>query len=357
MKNKFKVGQKVRFAKKSHFNEIVKVGEEGVIKYIDPCEHKKQRYAVEFDRPFFQFHNCSGYTEKERGWWCVEESLKPIANETIVIYRKDQEVIALDKTTGNKAIARCCPEDEFDFYYGAALALGRLIGEKKAEEKPKYFSGLVQCIKRDPLRCSVFYLTRGKLYEVKDGHIINDYGGRTIPYTSIEHMKNSLGWIFKEIKEVKRPAKVGEFVKVVLPNDLVMNEYQKGDILKIVNCNCVGDYYKNESGKYLYQCEYVVLEGYEDSDFAKKFGDEIKVGDTVEVVDSGKGYTQYAGWFDKYCPKYASRFAYGSSIAEGGPYEVLAKHPHENGRNMLYAIRAGEYSGVYLIGEDGIKKV
>ena len=48
---------------------------------------------------------------------------------TIVIYRKDNKVIALDKSTGEKAEANCNPADEFDFRTGAKLAFNRLMGE------------------------------------------------------------------------------------------------------------------------------------------------------------------------------------------------------------------------------------
>ena len=49
--------------------------------------------------------------------------------ETIVIYRNDNKVVALDKTTGKKAEAKCNPADEFDFRTGAKLAFNRLMGE------------------------------------------------------------------------------------------------------------------------------------------------------------------------------------------------------------------------------------
>ena len=57
-----------------------------------------------------------------------------LANESIVIYRKGQEVIALDKTTGKKAVAKCCPDDEFDFNTGAKLAFERLLGIEQPKE-------------------------------------------------------------------------------------------------------------------------------------------------------------------------------------------------------------------------------
>jgi len=118
------------------------------------------------------------------------------------------------------------------------------------------------------------------------------------------------------IKEVKRPAKVGEFVKVTNPDNYLFNEYKFGDILKVVdyihNLTC----YKKEDGKFLYEEEYVVLEGYEDCNYVKKFeekfvpylefyasnygiigedtniidavGRRLRIGDTVEIYHYGE---------------------------------------------------------------------
>ena len=64
----------------------------------------------------------------------VPEYFKLASNEQIVIYRKDNEVIALDKTTGKKGVAKCSPEDEFDFNTGAKLAFERLVGGNEVKE-------------------------------------------------------------------------------------------------------------------------------------------------------------------------------------------------------------------------------
>lgn len=66
-------------------------------------------------------------------WYLFKEvkATKSYYNETIVIYRKDNEVIALDKATGKKAIAKCSPEDTFDFNIGAKLAFERLMNGNK----------------------------------------------------------------------------------------------------------------------------------------------------------------------------------------------------------------------------------
>lgn len=68
-------------------------------------------------------------SQNDCDWIFRDDDLEPL-NETIVIYRKDREVIALDKTTGEKAIARCNPADEYDFHVGAKLAFERLTSAK-----------------------------------------------------------------------------------------------------------------------------------------------------------------------------------------------------------------------------------
>lgn len=71
-------------------------------------------------------------SQNDCDWFFKEDDLEPV-NETIVIYSKEREVIALDKTTGDKAIARCNPADEYDFRIGAKLAFDRLMnGDKES---------------------------------------------------------------------------------------------------------------------------------------------------------------------------------------------------------------------------------
>lgn len=69
-------------------------------------------------------------SQNDCDWIFREDDLEPV-NEVIVIYSKDREVIALDKTTGDKAIARCNPADEYDFHIGAKLAFDRLMNGNK----------------------------------------------------------------------------------------------------------------------------------------------------------------------------------------------------------------------------------
>lgn len=91
----------------------------------------------------FEGHNafsakCGPYRTRDY-WWVNSSKIEFAKNECIVIYRKGQEVIALDKATGKKAVAKCSPDDEFDFNIGSKLAFERLLGiEEQKEAKPKF---------------------------------------------------------------------------------------------------------------------------------------------------------------------------------------------------------------------------
>lgn len=148
---KFKVGDKVKVVR----NDVhplashALIGDVGVVKYIGSYfEEKELSYAVEFEEADEWKDSCFGHCSWGRGYWCCDEMLELVErkpNECIVIYRKDSDVIALDKRTGEKAIAKCSPDDEFDFNIGAKLAFERL-GEIKVGDYVK----VVDCGKLYP---------------------------------------------------------------------------------------------------------------------------------------------------------------------------------------------------------------
>lgn len=119
--------------------------------------------------------------EKEFNFVYDERGLELVNPETIVIYRKNNKVIALDKSTGKKATARCNPADTFDFMTGAKLAFDRLTN---GEEHFK-----VGDIVRGKYGSSAYYgitnenMTRGEVVETSNngrciGIKIIDYKGR-----------------------------------------------------------------------------------------------------------------------------------------------------------------------------------
>lgn len=82
------------------------------------------------------FLTCYGYTILE--FSDFEWDNKNTKRKPVIIYRNGQDVIALDKETGEKAVAKCHPNDEFDFAIGAKIAFGRLYHSQDYISEGKY---------------------------------------------------------------------------------------------------------------------------------------------------------------------------------------------------------------------------
>lgn len=218
--------------------------------------------------------------------------------ETIVIYRNDNKVVALDKSTGKKAEAKCNPSDEFDFHVGAKLAFSRLMGE---DVKP-------------------------------------DNG----------------------VREVKRKAKVGEYIKIVDAQPWMIT-YKNGDIFKVISTSKHGVVIEKDGEPVTaaWHIEYVVLENYKPEEKAQKEDDsEIHVGDMVEVTRRGGCYSEYNTWSG--LGNYSQNFVKGVPVEDGMIAKVLNIAKHDNPYIHLpdlALIQNPKTSQVFIIKIDGIKKV
>lgn len=223
------------------------------------------------------------------------DMLKKFGSETIVIYRKDNKVIALDKSTGEKAEAKCNPADEFDFRTGAKLAFNRLMGE---DVKP-------------------------------------DNG----------------------VREVKRKAKVGEYIKILDAQPFLIS-YKNGDIFKVISTSKSGVVIEKDGIPVTsaWHREYVVLENYKPEKAQEQNDSEIHVGDMVEVTRSGGCYSTYDTWSG--LGSYRQNFVNGVSVEDGMVAKVLNIAKHDRMHNTLLAlIQNPKTSQVFIIKIDGIKKV
>lgn len=111
---------------------------------------------------------ASGKRYEGNACYYISDKFLKKFNETIVLYRKDNRVIAFDKSTGEKAETICSPEDTFDFHIGAKLAFQRLLGEipeaaPVPTPEPVKYNGKVIFVKGDDI------FRTGRIYEVKDG--------------------------------------------------------------------------------------------------------------------------------------------------------------------------------------------
>lgn len=247
-------------------------------------------------------HDGRGYTESGKTyygkhcWYFCEAQLEIIKDETIVIYRNDNKVVALDKSTGEKAEAKCNPADEFDFWTGAKLAFNRLMCE---DVKP-------------------------------------DNG----------------------VREVKRKAKVGEYIKIVDAMPFLIS-YKNGDIFKVISTDKSGVVVEKDGTPVTaaWHREYVVLENYKPEEKSQKEDDsEIHVGDMVEVTHRGKCCSTYYTWSG--LGSYRQNFVNGVSVENGMVAKVLNISQHDDDkRKTLALIQNPKTSQVFIINIDGIKKV
>lgn len=90
--------------------------------------------------------------------------------------------------------------------------------------------------------------------------------------------------------------------------------------------------------------------------------EEIKVGDEVEVTNSGKGYTTYYYFFkhNDIDIEYAARYRYGMEVPEHCKMRVVGIHKHETcDRDIAILEDIGLFNdrGVFLVDVRGLKKV
>ena len=186
---KYKVGDKVKVRSWDSMAKQFRVDCEGDIKLsTNTFVHKMRDYCGKILT--ITHVGVTSYLTEGNAWHWTDEMFEPgVICNTVVIYTNGNKVIALDKATGKTGVAICSPEDEFDFFTGADLAYSRLRGrmDPPKERGPKYYNGEIVCIKAKSDN-----LTVGKIYKVKDGKFVDDWGdyhGGINPFTSFQDLK------------------------------------------------------------------------------------------------------------------------------------------------------------------------
>jgi hypothetical protein len=287
VKRKFKVGDVVKPNKKADENYTITTT--SVVREAIVTELRDYTMEIKIIKG-----SCSVgevFTVEEKCFDLVRKAKQ----ETIVIYRKDNKVVALDKSTGEKAEANCNPADEFDFRTGAKLAFNRLMGE---DVKP-------------------------------------DNG----------------------VREVKRKAKVGEYIKIVDAKPFII-PYENGEIFIVIGVKGATCEVENSVKRcHTWHSEYVVLENYKPEEKVQEQNDsEIHVGDMVEVTRSGGCYSAYDTWSG--LGSYRQNFVKGVSVEDGMVAKVLNIAQHGDDKwKTLALIQNPNTTQVFIINIDGIKKV
>ncbi|MCQ2270960.1 MAG: hypothetical protein MJZ52_07025 [Bacteroidales bacterium] len=112
-----------------------KVGERYKIKNCSRWVNGNIIVITEITGDFVHYKTIKGHDERFRsfeiGSIFDRKCLERVHNDCIVIYSNGNEVVAINKTTKEKAVAKCNPSDEFDFKVGAKIAFDRLIGSEE----------------------------------------------------------------------------------------------------------------------------------------------------------------------------------------------------------------------------------
>lgn len=311
--------------------------------------------------------------------YTVDEDCFKKINESIVIFRKGNTVIATDKSTGKTAHATCMDSDTFNLADGQKLAFYRLMGtpeekiremlphmfKKKETEKPfvikqdHYNVGdKVLIVDEFTSKCCAVDAMRKWLGTIMTIRGLALNGGY---YMKEDDPVRKAGYIWNEnciagkvidgVKKVKRVAKSGEYVLIVDPFEMKGN-YKKGDIVRILGMDVSGyPRYGNGCGEFLYNMEYVVLDGYK-----PEMQDDIKTGDMVEVFNLGKTYSTFDSW--ESLGKYAQNFVRHSVPNKVGTYIVLEIGKHNSRSNVeLALIQNPKTTQVFIVGVKGLRKV
>lgn len=200
-------------------------------------------------------------------------------NQTHAVLKENGKVIKHE-------VAKCHPDDEFDFGTGAELAFDRLFDKEEIVENcdgHEEDDELLNC-SFEVLSNNSRYLTAGRIYDVVNGVFVADNKGYypvwAAPLTSFEKLecyldpnKKPSDHYFAEatikikpINKVQRLAKLGEYVMIVNPI-LPKGYYGKHDIGVAVGGE---KFVINGTVCTILQGEYVILDGYEPIKKTKK---------------------------------------------------------------------------------------
>lgn len=205
---KFKVGDKVIAKKKTPYSQTTN-GWIGTV--------TKTRYG-RLEDIYVEGKGKDGYPI---GYW-VESGYFNLYDEVafavdqIVIERTDEKTVKATAFNegGNviaKAKAKCSPEDKWDFYIGANLAVERLeeIVEQKKIKATSLNTEMV-CIKNTSFFEDCF--TVGKIYKVTNGTLTCDHNNVPVIFQNPTD-KNCR--IFKSVKEINAISSAIQFLEIV----------------------------------------------------------------------------------------------------------------------------------------------
>ena len=126
---KYKVGDKVRVRKDLQVHDYAgKVASYSMTEYAGDEVTIRTRSGDSCGKYYTIEEDGGRYAWTET---MFEDKEKPNDNDSIRILANGNKVTAIHMETGKKGVARCHPDDDFDFFVGAKIALERLEETEK----------------------------------------------------------------------------------------------------------------------------------------------------------------------------------------------------------------------------------
>lgn len=133
-------------------------------------------------------------------WFISDEVIEAEINQTLVIYKNGTDTIGILKKGGKeikRAVAKLHPNDTYSFVTGSEIILSRILG--KEPEKETLYNGKVVCLSNDR---NPNYYTVGKIYQFKDGFMVDDEGEK-MPSRAIHKFSEFSEWSGSDWLEIK----------------------------------------------------------------------------------------------------------------------------------------------------------
>lgn len=369
------------------------------------------------ERDELTFIDLYEFEDSDRKGKTVVSAQKYISkNPSIVIFRRDRNVIAKNIATGDEGIAKCSPDDEFCFKTGASIALARLMAKTPEVLNHDVKDEWIKVLDLTPVKKKVF-TDADRNFKVGDRVVVRDwddmieeYGateggtihcrfgftdtmrhlcGRTATVTDaykgcikvdFDDKSGDTIWSYSsdmfnptdipaQSKTPEAKFKVGDYVTLkedveadkwyggleLLSGAMYDNAHNKR--MKVIRAD-----WSDDSNTFFYECK-------GDSQFTFHYSeemldkcDESKIceGDTVKVIDTDLNYSSYVQWVGEHIsdPYMAARFCFGSPSTDRN-YKVIKIAEHErNHRSLAYIEEIGglSYNRCYLIEVKGLVK-
>lgn len=252
--------------------------------------------------------------------------MKYKVGDKVVIKNWDDMVEEFGLTIGGNIDCKYCFLDKMAEYCGKTMTI------KSIEERGVYKmeeDGGTWNWSEDMFELEKIKFENGQLIETREGTLyvylenVNNFGIKDSRFYNLE---------------------TGNFLEIY---DLDDSEFSDFDVMKIFELNYMGDLFRGYDKEELIERSKIIWSR-----------DDFEIGDYIEVIDNGYGFTTYTDFFEQLEDKdLLGRYAYNLEVPEDEEYKIIDVAPHRSKYYGNVYVLENDCGQIFLIGEEGIKKI